>query len=450
MCKNPKTINTRSKYLSYSNGMQFQQQIECGICSECIRNKQEEYILRTIYEAKKCIENGGYMYFDTLTYKTETMPRLSKFIDNANYNRGCFKYEDVREFYENLRAIYKKQKDLIRYFITAEYGELKGRPHYHILLFIATKELNILELSENVYKAWNKGRTDGIRFKGKNYVLKHNLIEKVNLDAFRYIAKYVSKSITFNEILNDKWTKLEKYYKMKNIDEIKIKRYRKAFFRHLQPFHRQSQHYGECAIDYIGKEWINTNNKMYYKTDTQEIKRYIQIRPYFKRKLYQEQIQHNGKRIWQYTEEGRKQKEKNEENNIRMIADKLEAMNANKKVTTTQKIKDIAKYIYLERGRATQPNYEPSYKSATQFNYNSDRDRIYLGKILVSNTYIGNDIQGYCTTNAEPTEIEETKLIYKCEYEKIIQALTDEPNKDNETIKLKEKLLQIRKTIFQH
>lgn len=451
MCKNPKTIKTRSKYISYENGMQFTQQIECGICSECIRNKQEEYILRTIYEAKDCISKGGWMYFDTLTYKTETMPRISNFVETKNYNRGCFKYEDIRDFYENLRTIYKKQHNLIRYFITAEYGELKGRPHYHILLFIANKDIDAIQLSENVNKAWNKGRTDGIRYKGKNYILRHNVLETINLDAFRYIAKYVSKSIAFNEILLEKWNKLEKWYKISGKDELKIKKYKKTFFRHMQPFHRQSQHYGETAIEQIGKDWIKANNRMYYKTDTQQIIRYVQIRPYFKRKLFQEQKTINGKRIWQYTEEGIQFKKDNEENNITMIADKLEAANYKLKLTTKEEIKDIARYIYLQRGRNKTPNYTPSYETATQYNYNSDRDLIYLGKKLVSKTYIGNDKQGYCTTNAEPTEIKENEIQYNARYEKLIEQMTEQNiQQDKNTIKQKERLIQIRKNIFQH
>lgn len=451
MCRKPIRIKNNGKYITENTGYQYYIWVNCGHCEECIKAKQMEWNLRTYYQCKECLNEKGntYLYFDTLTYNNENLPRITNYI-KTNKNFSCFNYRDIRQFYEKLRQDLKlKKDDKIKYFITSEYGDIRHRPHYHILLFVYDENIDGLRLSKAVANAWNKGRTDGIPYKSKQYVLTHNIIKEMNLDCIRYVAKYVNKSQIFMDIINKRWKKLEKYYEKTKFDKLEIKRIRKQYYRLTTPFHRQSRNFGIEALRERNINDIIRNPILWYNDDTISITKKVHLPMYYYRKIFAKQIKYNGKRIWINTEDGIRYKQEQEEKLIERTTDKIldQATNNNTQLTNEQAI-DLAIYILFKRGRlAGKQDYKAHHTEATIYNYNTNKDLKYIGKKTLSTRYAGNDKIGYCTTDIEPTTIE--NLIYiEPQKEAIIEALQKERD-TTQLVKLKEHMNEIKKIFFQ-
>lgn len=135
----------------------------CGKCLHCRINKSREWKFRIILESL-CYENNCFV---TLTYDDEHIPRdwnLSK--------------EDYQNFLKLLR--YNLPDRTIRYFIVGEYGNDKGRPHYHAILF----NVGMHEASA-IRKAWGKGFIH---------------VGEVNKDTASYVTSYVTKGWTLDNV----------------------------------------------------------------------------------------------------------------------------------------------------------------------------------------------------------------------------------------------------------
>lgn len=90
--------------------------VPCGKCKGCLREKKRIWTHRLVAESR-CHEQNAFL---TLTYAPEHLP-----VD-AKINK-----RDIQLFLKRLRNNYGN----LRYFITGEYGEQFGRPHYHALIF---------------------------------------------------------------------------------------------------------------------------------------------------------------------------------------------------------------------------------------------------------------------------------------------------------------------------
>ena len=128
--------------------------------------------------------------FITLTYNDENLPK----------DRNIEKKE-LQTFFKNLRNHTKKQG--IRYYACGEYGDQKGRPHYHACVFnydFTDKELlrdsqyfraknhfsknnqiNALYTSPTLSNIWKKG---------------FHTIGEVTFESAGYVARYIQKKIT--------------------------------------------------------------------------------------------------------------------------------------------------------------------------------------------------------------------------------------------------------------
>ena len=448
MCRKPIRIKNNSKYITTNNGHQYYIWVNCGHCDECIKAKQLEWNLRCYYQCKEVLQKGGYVYFDTLTYRNENLPRITNYIE-ADKNFACFDYRDIRQFYEKLRQKLKlKKDDRIKYFITSEYGDIRHRPHYHLMLYVYDTNIDVLQLSRIVSEVWGKGRTDGIPYKSKKYVMTHNYINTMNIDAIRYIAKYVNKSQIFMKIINERWAKLEKYYEKSKWNKLQIKKIRKQYYRLTTPFHRQSQGFGLNAIENISIDEIIANPILWYRDSTLSITKKTRLPMYFYRHLFAKQIKYNGKRIWINNEDGIRYKQEQEQQLIERVKDKIndQATNSNTKLDK-ETINNLAMYILFERGRLKGKNdYKPHHEEAEFFNYNTDKDLKYIGKKTISKEFAGNDKIGYCTTNIQDVNIED-KVYINYEYERILENI--QQDRDTTTLNiLKEHMTEIKKVYF--
>lgn len=147
--------------------------IPCGQCRYCRLEKSRQWALRCIAEASLWPQNC----FITLTYAPEYLPK-----------DGSLVKKHFQDFMKRLR---KKYGAGIRYFYCGEYGALKGRPHYHALLFnfdFPDKELHsvsksgaLLYCSPSLNSLWPFG---------------YSTIGNVTFESAAYVARYVMKKVT--------------------------------------------------------------------------------------------------------------------------------------------------------------------------------------------------------------------------------------------------------------
>lgn len=92
--------------------------VPCGHCKECYEKTTHDWANRIMLEAASHKENCVL----TLTYDNVHLP-----LDGQLY------YRDVQLFLKKLRNFVSPTK--IRFFCSGEYGDLRGRPHYHLIIF---------------------------------------------------------------------------------------------------------------------------------------------------------------------------------------------------------------------------------------------------------------------------------------------------------------------------
>lgn len=136
----------KDKYIN-----QYQElEIPCGKCIGCKLDKAEEWAVRCINEKSMHKESC----FITLTYAPEHLPKNEE-----------LKKRDMQLFWKRLR----KETGIkgIKYLECGEYGDEKGRPHYHAALYgwipkdlkhyKKTKRGDTLYTSATMEKIWGKG-----------------------------------------------------------------------------------------------------------------------------------------------------------------------------------------------------------------------------------------------------------------------------------------------------
>lgn len=155
--------------------------VPCGKCAACRARKANEWIIRLQQEEK----HSRSVYFVTLTYTEDSIPRLSD-------GRHTLKKSDLQDFINLLR-----QYAPFRYYGIGEYGDKGERPHYHIIIFdfhpIVNPETGNIVYHKNwsnittnmlisnvdteavIYKAWKKGIVQ---------------VQPLEGGAIRYVASY--------------------------------------------------------------------------------------------------------------------------------------------------------------------------------------------------------------------------------------------------------------------
>lgn len=151
--------------------------VPCGQCAWCRYMLTRQWAVRCYLEAQ-C---HGASSFLTLTYAPEHLP-----------SDLSLKKSHVQGFLKRLRRNldYHYPDTKIRFFASGEYGDDKGRPHYHILIFgfgfpdkefwKTSKKGHSLFRSAFLEKCWKKG---------------HSWIGDVELESASYVAGYIRKKI---------------------------------------------------------------------------------------------------------------------------------------------------------------------------------------------------------------------------------------------------------------
>lgn len=320
MCLMPVSLVNPKKRLSLYGGISYKMEVPCGHCVECEKQKQSEWYFRAYYESKYTIDNGGYVYFDTLTYAPNYLPHMSDVIPELKgrlIDNSCFNHEHYRLFFVNLRRQLEYHgfdvKNKLKYFLTSEYGvddRFTHRPHYHVLFYILDSSLDPITLSEYVAKCWQYGRTDGAPYKGSKYVLDHVFGNAYNCDSVHlqsicnYVAKYVTKDNKFQKVLDSRLNAVrENFYngELSRYEEEKFKKLK----REVNQFHRQSNGFGESFVLYNDMEEV-FNTGMIKMPDKNNVVKHIPLPGYFHRKLHYELVKdYEGKLKWVLNEKGK-------------------------------------------------------------------------------------------------------------------------------------------------
>lgn len=97
-------------------------QLPCGKCIGCMNRRASDWGVRCYHESQFW-ERGCFV---TLTYDRDSLPA----------NRSL-RPKDLTDFWKRLRQVLQREHGVssIRYFACGEYGDQKGRPHYHALIF---------------------------------------------------------------------------------------------------------------------------------------------------------------------------------------------------------------------------------------------------------------------------------------------------------------------------
>jgi hypothetical protein len=135
--------------------------VPCSKCPPCKKRRTSGWSFRLVKEGERSIS----ALFVTLTYNTENVPITKKGFMNLNK-------PDVQKFMKRLRKL-SKQK--LKYYVCGEYGFQKMRPHYHMIIFNADKEM--------IEKAWALN----------NKPIGTIYIGEVNEASIGYTLKYMTK-----------------------------------------------------------------------------------------------------------------------------------------------------------------------------------------------------------------------------------------------------------------
>lgn len=199
MCINPIQL----KKVSPVNGKVRVNLVPCGKCPECLGRAHSQFAAQCVLEALA----HGTMQFLTFTYNQESCPvAVSEMeIDGPRvvaFERGAFRWYDGKRFkngvindngvsyacslyrkdIQNLLKLfrqYRPQADF-RFACFGEYGDRKGRPHYHMLLFgLSASDAHFLS------NLWKFGDVD------VKYIPDFNPKDKIKVS--NYVSKYIVK-----------------------------------------------------------------------------------------------------------------------------------------------------------------------------------------------------------------------------------------------------------------
>lgn len=145
-------------------------EVPCGQCMACRLNYGKDWSIRIMHEAKKY----DISIFLTLTYDDDNIPE-----------NGSLQKRDVQLFLKRLRRALEPRE--IRYYLSGEYGDKFGRPHYHVILFNVSPFEKIFHLEEK----------ENGEYMGYCDVWPYGLVHcgQVTDDSSCYVAKYTTKKV---------------------------------------------------------------------------------------------------------------------------------------------------------------------------------------------------------------------------------------------------------------
>ena len=148
--------------------------LPCGRCIGCRLERSRQWALRLVHE-KRFHEESAFI---TLTYDENNLPE-----------GGSLEVKHFQDFMKRLRKRVGSAK--LRFFHAGEYGEKKGRPHYHAIIFGASflEGACDVETTDRGDTTWRSPMLSELWPAGINRV------GGVTFESCAYVARYVTKKV---------------------------------------------------------------------------------------------------------------------------------------------------------------------------------------------------------------------------------------------------------------
>lgn len=153
----------------------IQTTVPCGYCILCQEEKARQQAVRIVHEAQMHDESA----FLTLTYADEHLPP---------YN--SLRYDDTTKFWKRVRkALWKKERIKLRYYMVGEYGDKHLRPHYHACVFGYAFTKNRIVVREGAQPLWTTVELE------RAWGLGNVRVGELSFASAAYTASYVLKKL---------------------------------------------------------------------------------------------------------------------------------------------------------------------------------------------------------------------------------------------------------------
>ncbi|GBR76114.1 hypothetical protein NO2_0721 [Candidatus Termititenax persephonae] len=160
-------------------------EIPCEKCIECKAKNAQAWAARAYLESTK-YKNGIFL---TLSYNDENLPI-------GKLGNPTLKKEDITLFKKRLRKTLGKTE--IRTFECGEYGEKRGRPHYHMIIWnYKPEDGRVIKQNISGDTLWASTKLEKIW--GKGIILYGN----VTYESAAYVARYVNKKREKKQLMKD-------------------------------------------------------------------------------------------------------------------------------------------------------------------------------------------------------------------------------------------------------
>lgn len=140
--------------------------LPCGKCPNCMKRRTSGWSFRLMKEG----ERSETALFVTLTYDTKYVPLTKNGFMSLNKRH-------IQTYMKRLRKLSDRK---LKYYVCGEYGSVRDRPHYHMIIFNADPE--------KVERAWSEYKA-GIGFVPFGGIY----IGEVNEASIGYTLKYMQK-----------------------------------------------------------------------------------------------------------------------------------------------------------------------------------------------------------------------------------------------------------------
>jgi hypothetical protein len=149
--------------------------LPCGRCIGCRLERSRQWAVRLVHE-KRFHDSSSFI---TLTYDEEHIP-----------GDGSLNVKHFQDFMKRLRKSEGANK--IRFFHAGEYGEKRGRPHYHAIIFgqdflDSAVEFEVSDRGDRTFRSSRLSRL---------WPFGLNRVGEVTFESCAYVARYVTKKVT--------------------------------------------------------------------------------------------------------------------------------------------------------------------------------------------------------------------------------------------------------------
>lgn len=182
--------------------------VPCSRCWPCLQRKADGWAIRILHEKKRSTS----AYFITLTYDDKHVPINEKTMQLTLQKQHLIDYmKRLRRLHDHAYKVSEKAKaesKPIKYYAVGEYGEDYNRPHYHIILFNAIKELIPLPWTKDkellgMVQIGEKGVTAGGARYLTQYMMTGQTHDELRQKPFQLMSKHIGENY-ITEIMK-KW-----------------------------------------------------------------------------------------------------------------------------------------------------------------------------------------------------------------------------------------------------